>query len=224
VTLEARRGWARAATAITGLAGAGLPRGVDLSKAIDFGQSAGAVPRTNGQFDPFTCATTKVSRRSTFPSRGGDNRLVAQLNSSGGSQTSATASGRCGGWPMAGRWPGSSPNRAGAATATTSSAERVSPAATKASTARALCGAAHRGAQHAAPARLANLDMRLSRTFRWRGAAPARHAEAFNLTNRLNYSGITQRAFLVGTAGTGTAPAGVTPLVSRMRQPWPPRG
>jgi len=38
-------------------------------------------------------------------------------------------------------------------------------------------------------------------------------AEAFNLTNRLNYSGITQRAFLVYPPGTGTAPTGVTPLV-----------
>jgi hypothetical protein len=60
----------------------------------------------------------------------------------------------------------------------------------------------------------ANLDMRLSRTFRLgEGLRLRATAEAFNLTNRLNYSGITQRAFLVGTAGTGTAPAGVTPLV-----------
>jgi hypothetical protein len=60
----------------------------------------------------------------------------------------------------------------------------------------------------------ANLDLRLSRSFRlgerlWlRGAA-----EAFNVTNHVNLSGVTQRAFLVGTPGTGTAPVGVTPLV-----------
>jgi hypothetical protein len=65
----------------------------------------------------------------------------------------------------------------------------------------------------------ANLDMRLSRSFRLgrtlagEGMRLRATVEAFNLTNRLNYSGITQRAFLVGTAGTGTAPAGVTPLV-----------
>ena len=55
----------------------------------------------------------------------------------------------------------------------------------------------------------ANLDVRLSRSFhlseglRLRGAV-----EAFNATNRLNYSGITQRAFLAGTPVSG-----VTPLV-----------
>jgi hypothetical protein len=33
-------------------------------------------------------------------------------------------------------------------------------------------------------------------------------AEVFNLTNHVNYSGVTQRAFLVGTAANG-----VTPLI-----------
>jgi hypothetical protein len=60
----------------------------------------------------------------------------------------------------------------------------------------------------------ANLDMRLSRTVRLGEELRLRaSAEAFNLTNRLNYSGITQRAFLVYPPGTGTAPTGVTPLV-----------
>ena len=65
----------------------------------------------------------------------------------------------------------------------------------------------------------ANLDMRLSRTFRLgrmmagEGLHLRAAVEAFNLTNRLNYSGITQRAFLVNPPGTGAAPAGVTPLV-----------
>jgi hypothetical protein len=36
--------------------------------------------------------------------------------------------------------------------------------------------------------------------------------EAFNVANRQNISGVTQRAYLAGIAGTGTAP-GVTPLV-----------
>ena len=46
----------------------------------------------------------------------------------------------------------------------------------------------------------ANLDMRLSRSFRLgEGLHLRASAEAFNLTNRLNYSGVTQRAFLVGT-------------------------
>jgi hypothetical protein len=38
-------------------------------------------------------------------------------------------------------------------------------------------------------------------------------AEIFNVTNHLNYSGITQRAFLAGTPGTDGAAVGVTPLV-----------
>jgi hypothetical protein len=65
----------------------------------------------------------------------------------------------------------------------------------------------------------ANLDMRLSRSFRLgrtiggEGMRLRATAEAFNLTNRLNISGVTQRAFLVNTPGTGTAAAGVTPLV-----------
>ena len=33
------------------------------------------------------------------------------------------------------------------------------------------------------------------------------------MTNHVNISGVTQRAFLVAVPGTGTAAAGVTPLV-----------
>jgi hypothetical protein len=60
----------------------------------------------------------------------------------------------------------------------------------------------------------ANLDLRLSRSFRLGETLRLRGAvEAFNVTNHVNISGVTQRAFLVGTPGTGPAPAGVTPLV-----------
>jgi hypothetical protein len=66
----------------------------------------------------------------------------------------------------------------------------------------------------------ANLNMRLSRSFRLgRMAGEGVHlraaVEAFNVTNRLNYSGVTQRAFLVGTPVpvSGTAGPTVTPLV-----------
>jgi hypothetical protein len=55
----------------------------------------------------------------------------------------------------------------------------------------------------------ANLDMRLSRSFRVSERVRLHGAvEAFNVTNRVNLSGVTQRAFLVGTAVNG-----VTPLV-----------
>jgi len=61
-----------------------------------------------------------------------------------------------------------------------------------------------------------NLDMRLSRSFRLREGLHLRaSAEAFNLSNHLNYSGVTQRAFLVGAAVplSGTTGPVVTPLV-----------
>jgi hypothetical protein len=56
--------------------------------------------------------------------------------------------------------------------------------------------------------------MRLSRGFRLREGLRLRaSAEAFNVANHVNISGVIQRAFLVGTAGSGGAAPGVTPLV-----------
>jgi hypothetical protein len=55
----------------------------------------------------------------------------------------------------------------------------------------------------------ANLDLRVSRTVRVAEKVRVKGvAEIFNVTNRVNYSRIAQRAFLVGTAVNG-----VTPLV-----------
>jgi hypothetical protein len=55
----------------------------------------------------------------------------------------------------------------------------------------------------------ANLDLRVSRSIRTTEGVRVRgQAEIFDVTNRVNYSGITQRAFLVGTAANG-----VTPLI-----------
>jgi hypothetical protein len=60
----------------------------------------------------------------------------------------------------------------------------------------------------------ANLDFRLTRTFRL-GESLRAHAsaDAFNVVNRVNYSGVTQRAYLVGTPGTSGAASGITPLI-----------
>jgi hypothetical protein len=59
-----------------------------------------------------------------------------------------------------------------------------------------------------------NLDVRVSRSFGLsEGVRLRAAAEIFNVTNHLNYSGITQRAFLAGTPGTDGAAVGVTPLV-----------
>jgi hypothetical protein len=59
-----------------------------------------------------------------------------------------------------------------------------------------------------------NLNARMSRSFRIHGEGLRMRAmvEGFNLLNHVNISGVTQRAFLVGVSGSGTA-AGVTPLV-----------
>ena len=52
-----------------------------------------------------------------------------------------------------------------------------------------------------------NLNMRLSRSFHLSEEVRLRCAvEAFNVTNHVNYSGVTQRAFLVGTAANGLTP------------------
>jgi hypothetical protein len=60
----------------------------------------------------------------------------------------------------------------------------------------------------------ANLDLRVTRTFRVGETLRLRaSADAFNLVNRVNYSGVTQRAYLVGTSGTNDAPPCVTPLI-----------
>jgi hypothetical protein len=227
MTLEARRGMGSGRGAGGESFYGERARGLDFrvawtwSKAIDFGQSAGAVPRTNGQFDPFTVRYDKGLSALNFP-----HRVVAtivwspQLNSNGGSGVSATAERTV--WRLANGW----------------SAAWIFSEASGRGYSYDIYGGTRLAGGHQSingsggsvvlptvgrnTLRLpdsANLDMRLSRSFHigrtmaGEGMRLRATAEAFNLTNRLNYSGITQRAFLVETAGTGTAPAGVTPLV-----------
>ena len=220
LTLEARRGLGAAQSGY-----AGAQRGLEFrlawtwSKAIDFGQSASAVPRTNGQFDPFTVHYDKGLSALNFP-----HRLVATAVWSprlGNTLVRLGESGRllraaANGWSMAWifyessgrgysyqifggkRLPG------GHESINSSGGSVVLPTV---------------GRNTLRLPDSVNLDMRLSRSFRLgrmmggEGLRLRASAEAFNLTNHRNYSGITQRAFLVNTPGTGTAPAGVTPLV-----------
>jgi hypothetical protein len=52
-----------------------------------------------------------------------------------------------------------------------------------------------------------NLDLRLSRGFRLGETLRLRcDVDGFNVTNHVNYSGVTQRAFLVGTPVNGVTP------------------
>jgi hypothetical protein len=104
MTLEARRGMG---SGRDGYSGAG--RGLDFrvawtwSKAIDFGQSAGAVPRTNGQFDPFTVRYDKGLSALNFPHRVAATIVWSpRVSGNGGSGISATAERTV--WRLANCW------------------------------------------------------------------------------------------------------------------------
>jgi hypothetical protein len=219
LTLEARRGMGAGRD---GYSGAG--HGLDFrlawtwSKAIDFGQSAGAVPRTNGQFDPFTVRYDKGLSALNFP-----HRLVAtvvwspRLSVNGGSGASATAERTAGkllnGWSAA--WIFSEASGRGysydifGGTRLAGGRESING-----SGGTLVLPTVGRNTLRLPDS--VNLDMRLGRSFRLGETLRLRaSAEAFNLTNRLNYSGVNQRAFLVGTPVplNGTTGPLVTPLV-----------
>jgi hypothetical protein len=217
MTLEVRRGLGAIQSGYSGV-GRGLEFRVAWiwSKAIDFGQSASAVPRTNGQFDPFTVRYDKGLSALNFPHRVVASaiwspRLTSALAHFGVSGRLLRAAAN--GWSMAWifyessgrgysyqifggkRLPGGHESINGSGGST------VLPTV---------------GRNTLRLPDSTNLDMRLSRSFRLREGLHLRaSAEAFNLTNRLNYSGITQRAFLVGTPVplSGTTGPVVTPLV-----------
>ncbi len=206
LTLEARRG---------GRAGSG-GRGLEFhvawtwSKAIDFGQNASAVPRTNGQFDPFSVRYDKGRSALDFP-----HRVVATAVWSPrvrGAESSVAATAERAVWRLADGW---------------SVAAIFSEASGRGYSYDIFGGTRLAGGRESINGsggsvvlptvgrntlRLPdsmNLDMRLSRSFRL-GESLRLHGavEVFNVANRVNYSGVTQRAFLVGTAVNG-----VTPLV-----------
>jgi hypothetical protein len=211
LTLEAQRGLGGRA----GLGGTG--RGLEFhlawtwSKALDFAPQSGAVPRSNSQFDPFDNRYDKAPSALNFPHRivataVWSPRITALMNAEPRPIRSLAD-----GWALAGiftessgrgysymifggsRLPGGheSVNGSGGSTALPTSGRNT--------------------------LRLpdtANLNLRLTRTFRI-GETLRAHAsaDAFNVVNRVNYSGVTQRAYLVGTPGTSGAPAGITPLI-----------
>jgi len=224
MTLEARRG---IGSGRDGYSGAG--RGLDFrvawtwSKAIDFGQSAGAVPRTNGQFDPFTVRYEKGLSALNFP-----HRVVAtivwspHLNSNGGSGISATAERAV--WRLADGWSAAwifSESRGRGYSYDIYGGTRLPGGHESINGSGGSVVLPTVGRNTLRLPDSANLDMRLSRTFRLgrtmagEGLRLRASAEAFNLTNRLNLSGVTQRAFLMGTPVplNGTTGPEVTPLV-----------
>jgi hypothetical protein len=227
LTLQARRGWASGRSGYGG-AGRGLEFrvGWTWSKAIDYGQNAGAAPRTNGQFDPFTVRYDKGLSSLNFP-----HRVVATVvwspNVSSGEVGVPAAGERmllavgqralraaASGWSLAGIFAESSgrgysydifggTRLAGGHESINGSGGSVVLPTVGRNTLRLPD--------------TANLDMRLSRSFRLRreGVSLRASAEVFNAANHLNYSGVEQRAFLVGTPVplSGTTGPMVTPLV-----------
>jgi hypothetical protein len=211
--LEARRG-------LGGRPGSGgTGRGLEFrvswtwSKAIDYGQNSGAVPRTNGQFDPFTVRYDKGLSALNFP-----HRVVATAVWSprwnGGmvvDKASAALRTAANGWSVAAVFSEASGRGYSydvfGGTRLAGGRESING-----SGGSAVLPTAGRNTLRLPDS--ANLDMRLSRSFRLSERLRLRGAvEGFNVANRRNLSGVSQRAYLVGTLGTAAAGVGVTPLV-----------
>ncbi len=171
------------------------------AKAIDFGQM-GATPRVNAQFDPFDVRYDKGLSELNFPHKvmatmvwesagRGESRWMRTLTRGWGAAPIFTAeSGR----PYSLNIFGGTRLSGGHESINGSGGAVYLPTVGR-NTLRL-------------PERY-HVDMRLSRVVRVTERVRMRGmAEAFNLTNRVNYSAIQQRAFLAGTAVNG-----VTPLV-----------
>lgn len=209
VTAELRRGLG-GGRAVTGGRASGLEFRVawTWSKAIDFGQTAGARPRSNGQFDPFEVRYDKGLSALNFPHRvagsvvwtprmeglfsaEGAGRMVrAVLSGWTVAAIGSEASGRGYSYRIFGgtRLPGGRESINGSGGST------VLPTV---------------GRNTLRLPDSATVDLRVARVvavgdgMRLRGAV-----EAFNVANHVSVTGVEQRGFLVGTAVNG-----VTPLV-----------
>jgi hypothetical protein len=172
------------------------------AKAIDYGQTGGAVPRTNGQFDPFD-----VSYDRGLSAFGHSHRVVASAvwepRVAVGEKWIRRA---VDGWAVASVFTESSgpPYSYNIFGGSYLSGGRESI--------NGSGGAVYLPTVGRDTLRLpdtADLDLRVSRGVRVGERVLVRGvAEVFNVANRVNYSGVTERAFLVGTPV-----GGVTPLV-----------
>jgi len=178
------------------------------SKAIDFGQIA-ATPRTNAQFDPFDVRYDKGLSALNFPHKVQASAVWSPRTGSDLRWVRAAANG----WAIAPIFTETSGRPYSldifGGTRLTGGHESINGSG----------GAVYLPTVGRNTLRLpdsAHLDLRVSRAVhvtervRMRGIA-----EIFNLTNRVNYSAISQRAFLVGTPVplNGTTGPLVTPLV-----------
>jgi hypothetical protein len=172
------------------------------SKTLDYGQSGGAIPRTNGQFDPFTVQydrglsalnySHKVVASAVWEPRVESERSWLRIAANGWlvAPIFTEVSGRPYSFDIFG------------GTRLSGGHESINGSG----------GAVYLPTVGRNTLRLpdtTNLDLRVSREMRvTERVQMVALAEAFNLTNRVNYSAVTQRAFLVGTES-----GGVTPLV-----------
>jgi hypothetical protein len=214
VTLEASRGMGRRG---------GMGRGLEFraawtwSKAIDFGQNSGAVPRTNGQFDPFNVRYDKGLSALDLPHRVMATAVWSPRVRGANSDVAATAERAIwhavDGWSLAAIFSeasgrgysydvfGGSRLAGGRETINGSGGSAVLPTV---------------GRNTLRLPDSTNLDLRLSRSFGLGERLRLRvSAEGFNVANHVNVSGVTQRAYLAGTPVplSGTSGPEVTPLV-----------
>jgi hypothetical protein len=173
------------------------------SKAIDQGQNAGATPQSNSQFDPYTVLYDKGLSRLNFP-----HKMVASAIWEPKLRTTERwLSQTANGWTLSGIFYETSGRPYSyeifGGTRLTGGRESINGSG----------GAVYLPTVGRNVLRLPDtnrLDMRLSRILRAGERMRVRATiEAFNLANHVSYTGVQQRAFLVGTPAAN----GVTPLL-----------
>jgi hypothetical protein len=172
------------------------------SKAIDDGQSAGAVPSLNAQLDPFTAQYDRGLSRLNFPHKVVLSAVWEPRLKTSEQWLSRTANG----WMLSGIFYETSGRPYSyeifGGTRLNGGRESINGAG----------GAVYLPTVGRNTLRLpdtSRIELRIARTLRLNDHLRVRGtAEAFNLFNRVNYTGVQQRAFLAGTAA-----AGVTPLI-----------
>jgi hypothetical protein len=171
------------------------------SKAIDFGQ-IGATPRTNAQFDPFDLRYDKGLSALNFPHKVQASAVWEPKIHSERRWVRTAARG----WMVA---PIFTANSGRPYSLDIFGGTRLSGGHESINGSGGAVYLPTVGRDTLRLPESAHLDLRVSRALRVTEKVKMRGiAEVFNLTNRVNYSTISQRAFLVGTAVNG-----VTPLV-----------
>ena len=172
------------------------------SKAIDYAQNEGAVPRVNGQFDPFELGYDKGLSSLNHPHK----VVVSAVWEPALVTPRRWLRGAANGWMVAPVYVETSgrPYSFDVFGGTRLSGGRESI--------NGAGGAVYLPTVGRNTLRMAdtmNLNLRVSRSVKVAEKVRVRGlAEIYNVMNRANYSGVNERAFLVGTAV-----AGVTPLV-----------